>query len=163
MNWVDAVIVIVVAVAAYSSMRTGFLRQAFSVIGFVVGVYAALTHHGTVARVLLGSSDDSAVATIIAFLMILIGAWFASAALATMAYRALKASGLAWADHLIGMVIGLCAGLLFTVCFLLLFVRIPLFGISAAVQQSVLASYIFKVLPHLRQLLPSDLRILTTV
>jgi len=75
----------------------------------------------------------------------------------------LKAFGLAWTDNLFGMLVGLLAGLFFTVCFLLLFVRISAFGISDAIQQSALAARIFQVLPHLRQLLPIDLRVFMVI
>jgi uncharacterized membrane protein required for colicin V production len=93
----------------------------------------------------------------------LIAVWVAFAMLAAMARRVLKASGLAWTDNLLGMVVGLLAGSFFTVCFLLLVIRIPFFGISDAVQRSVLASLIFRVLPHLTQLLPRDLHKFTAI
>lgn len=163
MNWVDVIIVLIVAFTAFSSLRTGFLRQALTLIGFVVGGYAALTHRETLAGALKPAIGHSALASIVAFVLILIAVWVASAALAAMARQALKATGLAWTDNFLGMVVGLLAGLFFTVCFLLLFIRIPVSSVNDAVGQSVLASLIFQVLPHLRQLLPSDLRIFTTI
>jgi membrane protein required for colicin V production len=159
MNWVDVIILVIVALATYSSLRTGFLRQALALIGFVVGIYAALTHRETVANGLLGAIDDPTVSSFVAFLLILIAVWLAFAVLARMARAALNAAGLAWTDHFMGMLVGLLAGLFFTVCLLLLFSRIPLLGISDAVADSILASAIFKVLPHLKQLLPGDLGI----
>lgn len=163
MNWVDVIILLMVALTTFSSLRTGFLRQALTLIGLVVGGYAALTHHETLAKPLETAVGNSTLAAIVAFVLILIAVWVASATLAAMARRALKASGLAWTDNLLGMLVGLLAGLFFTVCFLLLFIRIPVLGISDTVRQSVLASLIFQVLPHLRRLLPSDLRIFTVV
>jgi len=62
-----------------------------------------------------------------------------------------------------GMIVGLLAGLFFTVCTLLLFLRVPVSAIREAVHQSVLASLIFRVLPHLRQLLPVELHIFTVI
>jgi len=163
MNWVDVIILLIVALATFSSLRTGFLRQALTLIGLVVGIYAALTHHETLGRAFETAIGNPTVATIAAFVLILIVAWWVFAMLATMARGALKAWGLAWTDHFMGALVGLLAGLFFTVCFLLLFIRIPILGINNAIQQSILASLIFQVLPHLRQLLPSDLRIFMVV
>jgi membrane protein required for colicin V production len=163
MNWVDVIIVLIVALATFSSLRAGFLRQALTSIGFVVGVYAALSHHQTVAKPFEALVRNHDVATIVAFVLILIAVWVAFAMLAAIARRVLKASGLAWTDNLLGMVVGLLAGSFFTVCFLLLVIRIPFFGISDAVQRSVLASLIFRVLPHLTQLLPRDLHKFTAI
>ena len=119
----DVIILLMVALTTFSSLRTGFLRQALTLIGLVVGGYAALTHHETLAKPLEAAVGNSTLAAIVAFVLILIAVWVASAALAAMARRALKASGLAWTDNLLGMLVGLLAGLFFTVCFLLLFIR----------------------------------------
>ncbi len=163
MNWVDVIIVIIVALSTFSSLRMGFLRQALALIGFVVGIYAALGYHQALAKTFSVSIGNATVATVAAFVLILILVWIAFAVLAAMARGALKAFGLEWTDHFLGMVVGLLAGLFFTVCLLLLVVRIPASGLNDAVGRSVLASYIFQVLPHLRQLLPSDLRIFTVI
>ena len=163
MNWVDILIILVVALAAFSSSRTGFLRQALSLIGVVVGIYAALSHHTTVARPFEAVTGSTTLANIVAFVLILIGVWWAFGMLATLVRNSLKAWGLAWTDNLMGMVVGLLAGLFFAVCFLLLFLRIPLPPLRNSVQESVLAGLIFQILPHLRQLLPSGLEIFTVI
>jgi membrane protein required for colicin V production len=163
MNWLDMLIVVIVALAASSSMNTGFVRQALALVGLITGVYVALTHHATAASLLGDLIPNLALASVIAFVLLLIAIWVAFAVLAGFAHRALKASGLAWADHLVGMLAGLLAGLFFSVCMLLLFMRVPVPAIHAAVQQSMLASLIFQMLPHLRQLVPVDLGILNVL
>jgi membrane protein required for colicin V production len=160
---VDLAVAVILALATFSSLRAGFLRQAFTIIGFVVGIYAALTHRETVATVLSSAVGNPALASVVAFVLIFAAVWFGSAVLASMAYAGLKASGLAWADHVLGMLLGLTAGLLLTVGLLLLLSRVPLPALNDAVGQSILASLIFEALPHLQQLLPADLRILRTL
>ena len=163
MNWLDVLIVVVVALATSSSLRTGFMRQALALIGLISGVYVALIHHATIANLLTDWIPNPRLANVIAFVLLLIGVWVAFAVLAEVAYGAMKTSGLAWADHLVGMLAGLIAGLFFTVCVLLLFMRVPLAPIREAVQQSLLASLIFQALPHLRQLLPDGLDIFSVL
>ncbi|MBC7262574.1 MAG: CvpA family protein, partial [Chloroflexi bacterium] len=50
MNWVDFMILVIVAVSTFSSLRAGFLRQASALIGFVVGIYAALSYNIALAN-----------------------------------------------------------------------------------------------------------------
>lgn len=159
MNWVDAVIVVIVAISTFSSLRAGFLRQASALIGFVVGVYAALSYHATVAVSLRAYIGDPTVAKVAAFGLIFVAVWVLSTILAGLVSELLKAIGLAWADHFLGMLMGLLIGLLVVTCLLLLFAYIPIPGLSEAIRQSSLATFIFQELPHLKQLLPSDLHI----
>jgi len=163
MNLIDVLVLVIVVVSTLSSLRTGFLREALALIGFVVGIYAALGHHETVARSLSGAISNASLAAVVAFVLILVAVWIASALLATAARAALTAFGLAWADHFMGMVVGLLAGVFVSVCILLLLARIEALGIGQAVQHSFLATVIFRVLPYLRQLLPTNLPILTSL
>jgi len=159
MNWLDVLIVVIVALAAFSSMRAGFMRQALAIIGLVAGVYVALTHQATVAQLLQEWIPNPTLGSVVAFILLLIGVWVAFALLAGIAHGAMNTSGLAWVDHAVGMLAGLLAGLFFCVCVLALFSRVPVPVIRDAMGQSLLAPLIFQLLPHLRQLLPSDLGI----
>ncbi len=163
MNWIDVVVTLTVVAATLSSLRAGFLRQAFAIIGSVVGVYGALAHRATLAAVLAPAIDNPALAGMVAFLLIFIGVWIASALLASAAYAALQACGLAWADHLLGMLVGLAIGLGAAMGLLLLLARLPFGSLRQALGDSLLASAVFKALPHLRELLPGDLRLLRSV
>ena len=163
MNWIDVVIVIIIASSAFYSLRTGFIRQASAVIGLVVGIYAALTYREALASKLVPYISNARMADVAAFVLILIGVWIASSVLASLAYGALKALGLAWADHLFGMLVGVLVGLFVTTCILLLFVRLPVPSLNDAVQQSTLAALIFQALPHLQQLLPKGVNLLKSI
>jgi len=163
MNWVDIIILVIIALTTFSSLRAGFLRQALALIGFVVGIYGALVYHQRVAAILNPNIGNSTVSTAIAFVLIMVVVWAAAAAIAAIARALLNALGLGWTDNLVGMLVGLLVGLFLTVCFLLLLVRIPIPSIGEAVNESTLASYIFLALPYLKQLLPSDLRIFKVI
>lgn len=159
MNWVDFVILVIVAVSTFSSLRAGFLRQASALIGFVVGVYAALSYNIVLANSLRSYVGDPTIARIVAFVLILITVWVIAALLASLISELLKAIGLAWVDHLLGMLIGLLIGLLVVASLLSLAARLPIPSLNDALKGSTLAPAIFHLLPHLRQLLPSDLHL----
>ena len=163
MNWVDLVIVIIIALTTFSSLRAGLIRQAMTLIGLVVGIYVALGHHQRVATYINPTVGNAALSNAIAFLLILIVVWIAAAIIASLVRAILNSLGLGWTDNALGMLVGFLVGLVIAVAFLLLLTRLPIPSLSQAVQQSSLASYIFLLLPYLRQLLPSDLHIFQVI
>ncbi len=155
-NWLDVLILIALALSAFSGLRSGFLRQVLALVGFVVGVYAALGNYASLAGRLGEWIENPGVASIVAFLLLLFAVWITFAFLGAAARQILKTMGLAWTDHLLGMLLGLATGLLVMVVLLLLLTRIPLPAASEIVSRSMLAPWVFRMLPYLRQLLPSD-------
>jgi len=159
MNWVDVIVVIVVVSSAAYSLQKGVLRPALGLVGFVAGIYLALSYYEPLAAALGTHLGLAGLAGLIAFVLILVAVWVAFGVLASVAHRALEALGLAWADHLVGTLVGLIAGLFFSVCFLLILARVPVPAIGDAIGQSMVAAFIFRMLPHLIKLLPGGLPI----
>ena len=159
MNSVDFVVLLIIALTTFSSMRAGLIRQAMTIIGLLVGVYMALGHYQQVAARINPTVGSAALSNAVAFLLILLVAWIAAAFIASGVRSILNSLGLGWTDNALGMVVGFLVGLVIAVGFLLLLTRLPVASLNQAVQESSLAYYIFLVLPYLRQLLPSDLRI----
>jgi len=163
MNWVDLIIVIIIALTTFSSLRAGLIRQAMTLIGLVVGVYEALGHHQRVAAYIDPTVGNATLSNAIAFLLILIVVWIVAAFIASLVRKMLNSLGLGWTDNALGMLVGFLVGLVIAVGFVLLLTRLPISSLNQAVQKSSLSVYIFLVLPYLRQLLPSDLHIFNTI
>jgi len=163
MNWVDFVIVVIMAVTTLSSLRAGVIRQAMALIGLAVGIYGAVGNYQRLAARLANFVTDPTLCSVLAFVLILIIVWVGAAFVATLVRRALNAFGLGWADNLMGMIVGLLMGLLVVVGLLSLMVRLPISALTEAVQDSTLSSYVFVLLPYFKKLLPSDLKILSTI
>ncbi len=159
MNWVDFIIIIILALTTFSSLRSGLIRGAMTIIGLVVGVYMALGHYQQVAAHINPTVENAALSNALAFLLILFVAWIAAAFIASLVRSMLNSLGLGWTDNALGMVVGFLVGLVIAVGFTLLLTRLPVASLNRAVQDSSLAYYIFLVLPYLRKLLPGDLRI----
>ena len=151
---------VVVAASAVYSLQRGVLRPALGLVGFVTGIYCALSYYDRLAEILGTYLSLASLARLISFVLILIAVLVVFGVLASAAHRALKALGLAWADHLAGILVGLAAGVFFSICFLLVLVRIPVPSIDGAIGPSTAAALIFKMLPHLIKLLPGGLPII---
>lgn len=163
MNWVDLVIVIIIALTTFSSLRAGLIRQAMTLLGLAVGVYVALGYHQRLALQLNSIIGNPTLAKAVAFLLILVAVWIVAAVIASLVRGILNSLGLGWTDNALGMLAGFLMGLLIAVGFLLLLTRLPIPSLNQAVGQSSLAAYIFLILPYLRQLLPSNLHIFQTI
>lgn len=163
MNWVDFTIVVIIALATFSSLRAGIIREAMALIGLAVGIYGAVGNYQRLAAQLTSLIANATLCSVVAFVLILAVVWVGAAFVASLIHGALHSFGLGWADNLAGMIVGLFMGLLVVVGLLSLMVRLPIPALTEAVRHSTLASYVFMLLPYFKKLLPSDLEILSKI
>jgi membrane protein required for colicin V production len=153
MNWLDIVILVVLAVATLSGLIIGLVSAALSLAGIIVGImlagryYLAFSQH-------LGFISSENVAQIVAFAIILVGVIIIALVLALVLRWAFSLVRLSWLDHLGGAVFGLAAGLLF--CGAVLAIWVKFVGIGATVSGSALASFLLEHFPVVLGLLPAE-------
>ena len=123
MNVLDYIIVAVVVLSTIAAMAQGFLREAFSLAGVVVGYIVAAWQYWRLAAWLTPYVKTEWVAGLAAFLIV----FFAVAVLAGIIGRIARwgadTVGLRWADRLLGGAFGLVRGALV--------VMVVLMGITA--------------------------------
>lgn len=162
MNWIDIVLLAIITLAALRGLGVGLIRQTLAIIGFVVGLYAAIAYNSRVAAALDSVIGVGALTSVIAFVLILGVAWFVSSATAATLRGALKALGLAWTDNVFGLIAGVLLGLLGASLFVLLLARIPVEFVQNGLAGSSVASWIADLLPQLRPWLPSSVPLFHT-
>jgi len=69
MNWLDIVLIVILAILLFDGWRHGFLHYAFDFVGLGLGILAAVLFHDALADK-LGCISTSGVAEIIAFVII---------------------------------------------------------------------------------------------
>jgi len=110
-NWLDFLILAVVAVSLIGSILKGFTREVVSLVALVAGVVVALWWYPIPARRLEPYTSGPAVAGFVGFGVILLAflilGWMVSKLLAKL----IKASGMRWFDRLLGAAFGLVRGL----------------------------------------------------
>ncbi len=72
MNWLDAVIIVVLVVPTFIGYKIGLLKMVLPLVGVLIGVILACALHGYLADLLDDSIDSEAWAHIVAFLIIFI-------------------------------------------------------------------------------------------
>ncbi len=153
MNWLDIVIVVVIALATFGGLLVGLIAAALSLAGVIVGVilagryYLAFSQH-------LGFIGDEKIAQIVAFAIILVGVMLIALALAMVLRWAFSLIKLGWIDRLGGAVFGLAGGLLLCGAVLAMWVKFA--GAGASVTGSFLASILLEHFPVVLGLLPAE-------
>jgi membrane protein required for colicin V production len=151
MNWLDIVILVVIAVATFSGLIIGLISAALSLAGIIVGImlagryYLAFSQH-------LGFSEN--VAQIVAFAIILFGVMLIALILALVLRWAFSLINLGWLDRIGGAVFGLAAGTL--LCGAVLAMWVKFMGAGTTVIGSALASFLLEHFPIVLGLLPAE-------
>jgi membrane protein required for colicin V production len=156
MNWLDAVMVIVIAWFTFAAFRAGIIREVVTVIALVVGVLAAGFYYDDLAENVLLFIDDDTAANVTAF-VVLFGSMALGGQLAAILLKHVAGLlALGWLDHLAGAAFGLLKGLILVEVFLILFTTFPYLGLDATIRGSAIAPLFLDGGPALLKLLPGE-------
>jgi len=156
MNWLDAVIVIILVGFTVAAFRAGLIREVVTLVAVVLGILIAGHYYDDLADdVLLFIKNDKA-AKVIAFLSL-----FGSIALlgqlaAFLMKQAVSMLLLGWVDHLAGGAFGLLKGLVLVELFLMLFATYPYLGLDKAIDGSAVAPLFLDHGAALLKILPGE-------
>ena len=153
MNWLDIVILVVIAIATFLGLRIGIIKAALSLAGLIVGVILAGRYYLPFSQQLAFIPQDS-IAKVVAFAIILIGVLIIAAVLAWLLKWAASAMMLGWVNRLGGAVFGLILGAIF--CSALLAMWVKFVGIDGAIAESALTPILLDRLPMVLALLPGE-------
>jgi membrane protein required for colicin V production len=156
MNWLDIVIVLIVAFFAATAFSAGLIRELVTLVAAVVGVVVAGLFHDELARDVLVFIDDETAAKAVAFLVLLGAIFLAGQLIAIMLKQAATILLLGWADRLGGALFGALKGLVVVEVLLILFVTYPQLGLDDAIEDSRLATVFLDAVPVLLLILPNE-------
>lgn len=163
MNWLDIMIIVILSWFALTSLMTGIIRGALTLIGFVLGVYLAGLYYSAGAELLRPYIPSLNVTRALSFLAILIGVWIAVSLLSLLLRELAEALSLGWLDHLGGLLFGLLKGFVVVETLLIVFAKFPFLGLDKAISESVIASFALRHLPLLLALLPIEFHVLPEI
>ncbi len=139
MNWLDLVIVLVIAFFAGSAFRAGLIREVVTLASVAVGVVVAGLFYDDLARDGLSFIDDRDTARVVGFLVLLGAVYLGGQLIAVMLKQTAAVLLLGWADHAGGALFGLIKGLVVVEVLLIAFVTFDV-GLRDAIDGSALAS-----------------------
>jgi len=152
MNWLDIVLLVLLALSALNGLTQGLIRAALSLAGIILGVILAGRFYQPLSD-LFGFISNEHIADIAAFLIILIGVMLLTYLLALLLTKVATVTMLGWVNRLGGAVFGLLVGTIFLSALLATWVKF--FG-SDTVTSSAIASFLLDKFPLILALLPPD-------
>ena len=152
MNWLDIVIIIVLAIFVFSGLRIGFIRSVLALVGIIVGVILAGRFYVQLAALLSFMPDT--IAKVVAFIIILVVVMIIAGLLGWLLTRVVSSLMLGWVNHLLGAVFGLVFGAVF--CGAILVIWLGFVGTTGVITESAIAGFLIKYFPLVLAILPGE-------
>jgi membrane protein required for colicin V production len=112
MNWLDVVLVLILAVSVAASYRKGLSREIIGLASVVLGLVLGCWFYGNVAAYLARYLSSRALANFLGFLIVFCGVMIVGGIVSSIVGRFLKVTGLSFFDHLLGAAFGVVCGVL---------------------------------------------------
>ncbi len=146
MNWVDIIILIILATGLVKGLTNGFVRGLFGLAALVLGIVIAAGNYERVTEILFSRLDvGPQVQAILGFLLVFVIVLILVSVVGGIISRALKLASLGWLDRLAGGILGVVMACVFTGVVLLLVVMAGLQS-NTGVARSTVAPTVIRVM-----------------
>ena len=156
MNWLDAVIILILLGFTLSAYSAGLIREVVSLVAVIVGVIAAGLLYDNLAADVLVFINDEDIALAVSFLLLFGAVYLLGQTTAFTLKRTASLLMLGWADHLGGAAFGFLKGLIVIEALLILFAAYPQLDLDDAIDGSPLGNFFLDGVPVLLRVLPDE-------
>jgi membrane protein required for colicin V production len=111
-NWLDFVLVLVLAVSMIAGLSKGFTRTAIGFVSFILALFLGLWFYGLPAAAVREYLSSQQLANFAGFMSIFLAVMVAGALIEYGVYKFMKAVNLSWLDRLAGGAFGIIRGVL---------------------------------------------------
>jgi membrane protein required for colicin V production len=153
MNWLDIVVLVILAISAFSGLRVGLIKVVFTIVGIIVGIVLA-GHFSDSLGAKMTFISNPGWAKIAAFAIILVVVLIIFGVLAAFLSKLISLVLLGWVNRLAGAILGLLVGAFFMGAILSIWINY--LGPSNTVANSALANFLLDKFPIALGLLPSN-------
>jgi membrane protein required for colicin V production len=119
MNWLDAVLLFIIALAVIHGFRKGLSRQVIGLVSVVVAIVLGLWTYGIAGHWLEPYVSSPRAAKFAGFALVFIGVMIAGGIVGYVVHKFLKFTGLSFFDRLLGAAFGVVRGTLIAVALIL--------------------------------------------
>lgn len=163
MNWLDIVLVFILAVSTFLSLRKGFSREVISLAASFFALLLGMWFYGTAGALVQPYVDSPRAANLLGFLLVVVSVMLVGALFAWLVGKLLRTVGLSFFDRFLGAAFGLARGLLVSIALLTAFMA---FGphaegedAPASVVHSTIAPYLLEASRVAVSIAPMDLKL----
>jgi len=155
-NWLDAVIVGLIAWFTFSAFQAGFIRETVTIVFAVLGAVLAGVFYQELAKDVLLFIDNDTFARIVAFGIIFGAVALAGQMLALVLKPTVHLLQLGIFDQMAGAAFGFLKAMVFIQVFLILFVTYPKWDLDETIDDSVFGSLIIEDTAVLVKVMPDE-------
>jgi membrane protein required for colicin V production len=159
MNWLDVVLVVILAASVALSFRKGLSREVIGLTSVVLAILLGIWFYGTAGSFLLPYLSSRELANFAGFMLVFCGVMLVGHLVSYIVGRFLRVTGLSVFDHLLGAVFGALRGVLISVA---LIMAIMAFSRAdkppASVVQSRTAPYVVDIARAFAAMAPRELK-----
>lgn len=146
MNWLDIVIIVVVALLGIVGLRQGLIRTVFGIAGLIGGIFLAGRYYDELAALLFPSS--AIWSNIAAYAIIAVATMVVAGVIGWLIAKFVSFVALGWLDKLVGCILGVVIGAL--LCTAILAIAVKYYpGMEATINQSIIARFLVGGFPLL--------------
>ncbi len=146
--FIDAAYFILIAIACYKGLRKGFIIAVFSVLGFIIGIAAALKLSSVVAIKLSTHTGDATWLPPLSFLIVFLAVAFVVSVVGKIIQKTFETVMLGWINRLAGLALFI---LLYSIIYsVFLFYAVQLHFIKAdTINSSIVYPYLQPLAPKI--------------
>ena len=112
MNWLDAVLILVLAFSIWRSFAKGLTREVIGLVAVVAGIFLGTWLYSTTGAWIEPHVSSRAVANFCGFLVVFFGIMLLGSLVGVILSRLLRVTGLSFFDRLLGAAFGVIRGVL---------------------------------------------------
>ena len=160
-NWLDFVLLAILAGSVYSSFRNGLTRELVGLVSAILGIFLGIWFYGLGGSFLLPYVSSAAVANFCGFVIVFAGTMLAGMFVSWILKRFWKMAGVSWIDYLLGAGFGLVRGTLVAIAIVLALVAFSPGNRGTApeaVTESRMAPYVIEASRVLVAVAPRELK-----
>jgi membrane protein required for colicin V production len=157
-NWLDIVIVAIIALSFIGGIAKGFVRAAIGLGATLIGLFCGIWFYGLAVHYFEPYVSSRAIASFLGFLIIFMGIVAVGALIAALLAKLFDIVGLSWLDRLLGGAFGAVRGIVLCVGLVLLVMAFDPKPPAKSVADSRFAPYITGSAEVLSELTPYELK-----
>jgi len=120
MNWADWAILAILVVSSLISLKRGFVREALSMVNWVLAFIIAMTFGEQLSTLLTDQISTPSVRDMVAFALLFASTLIVGALVSYLIGELVRITGLSGTDRLFGMIFGLVRGFIVVMAILLI-------------------------------------------
>jgi len=158
MNWLDIVLVCILAISIADGIWKGFTRGVIGLAAMLLGILLGLWFYGVAGGAIEPYLSSKTLANFLGFFIVFGSVQVAGALLGWALAKIFKWVGLSWLDRALGAGFGIVRGGIFAVAFLLAMMAFPFRPVNKAVSDSEIAPYVIEVSRAITYMAPREIR-----